>query len=614
MFAQSNNKRDKNVDDVFQFLCGINRSKYIKVYGCYRVGKTDIIERAFAKYKESRNSQINPTYSLQFRSYQPLSLSSLMDALYEKLRAENMSIHITRSALSSKKIAWINRALDTLGLHHSIILIWYCAESTDPSHDSLEKIFTEHRPMRKMILEHRRDLYIRWDASLLENEISASALDDESIKNLVDSKVFVSAQDKDIATWKAALVDALHELCGRHAGLLDFVCNKIAMTDSVKLKERAKDGTLIQLLEELLDRYPESCKGEIESILDSLSPEACKKLKKSEHHEELDANGLSFTSGENIRLPVRLLQNFCRKYPEYFSKRRGKLDMALEEVPVKFVFTKAAEASWKFLKKLSNEVFPPTPLYIAALQVAEKEVRRFIKEKEHGNDLPQLDIKAALRTFDIVNLDRMKVEDFSEFLTKNVKNALLGYLVDDPSRADEDLKAFIDKIINTAEVNFWNAITFANEHTASLWKQYVIAASKWHSNNQVEVLQKVAGLKKEIEIVLIKNNIGGVSAVNEILSNASENSSKPFEHDELRLQRLRDSYDDAWGEWRMARKKIETYEIDLRNLELEKPQVGLTPAKEQKRKAIEQKLSQQREEYDRAFDALLLLTNQLQSP
>lgn len=171
--------------------------------------------------------------------------------------------------------------------------------------------------------------------------------------------------------------------------------------------------------------------------------------------------------------------------------------MILPDILSKYAFSKASDWGGSKLRKYWNEVFPPTPLYIAALEAAIKEVRDFLIEKEHvpPENVPDLDVREALAGVDWKELDSRKVSGLPPVTKDVIQNTLQKYI------GSHDTEGFVRRVLEVADTKFKKAITLQRD-AAPLWKEYVVQIAESQNRTQEEILQELSSIREVLSVWL----------------------------------------------------------------------------------------------------------------
>jgi len=249
--------------------------------------------------------------------------------------------------------------------------------------------------------------------------------------------------------------------------------------------------------------------------------------------------------------------------------------MPIGEILTKYAWTIASDKAKEVLGKMWREAFPPTPLYIAALDAATKELQSFWEHEEHAR-LPQLDIAEAMRRFDWKYLDKTKIEDLPLASKTQVENALLPLVA---GVGGDEAKQFVGRVVELADQKFKIALTFENKEAGSLWKQSITLFADSQKQTQAEILKKLSDVEQLLRVFLTRaqdpNN--RVYTIDEVLG--TEDNIKrgeltqplPPPSSSLSLSRINiaefwQSYNNAWYKWWDASSQAESFDTDLRVL------------------------------------------------
>ena len=382
MSVQLSEHRRKAVGDLANFLQDTSKP-FARVYGCYRIGKTEVIEQAIKECTAPSSGAAKPT----------IKEVRLIDK-YSRLAVDHLIVALKNECMASKKVMplpllkllaparrnnipfkwslsqiqlfnyWTNFVLDDLSDHHEVILLWYCACGIDSTHTHLQGIFARGSGMRlrKLILEQRQPLDIPWLKPPLRESIKVGAFDEQEAGKLIDTLLKdtfvaglagVAEKEETLKKMLALAGEALHELCGRHPGLIDFVCKTVreAATDPQIFKEAFdREGGPARCFERLLENYNMECRGEVIRLLRSLPPAARRAIREQGYHEDFKLNGLLIEKGPEQGLPVKLLRKYYPKISGDKTKTQGK-NMPTEKIKIFYSYSHQDEKHRKQLER-----------------------------------------------------------------------------------------------------------------------------------------------------------------------------------------------------------------------------------------------------------------------
>lgn len=591
-------------------------SGYIHVWGSWQIGKGTVIRRAIEMV---RNSTHPVMVHMENECYEPLSPKALAKLVAQNLNVRQPSLSNRQTRFTTKNyeylVDWIDKTLDGIlnspTVSAEVVVIQFRASSTDVGHDLLKRIFRiqpRHIPARKVIVQSRNALQVTWGTTTETIWLSAFKDDDthSEVRDFIQRNLLNILLRNKIAIAPDVAEQVFRDYCGRHPGLLRLVCDWISQA-VINWPQNLNANGLSEIVEDLLATFQTSWQAQVKDLVNSLSRDACNAAKNSRTHRELEHYGLVDSQGQ----PVKIL----RKYFQLTQEAGGT--MMLVEMLSKLALSEAINKARPTLNRVWKEIFPPTPLYVAALKEATKEVGRAWRA-EGISPLPQLNIEAAIRYFDWAALDVEKIRDLPEVSRENIIQQLIT-VVEDVD--DQNLKEqFVSKVVEVAEEKFLRALALDPEGD-QLWKSFVIESQRRLRRTSDEILSRISELDIALRARLVEDpDSGEVRTLTEVLGarNSIDGQTgvsllRPSQvMAAITKAELWDEYQNLLNEWYSLRSSKRELENKVRPLEeIVRTSGRLVPELEREYQQGKQKLTEIQQKMDQIKAQIFAIEDQI---
>lgn len=421
----------------------------------------------------------------------------------------------------------------------------------------------------------------------------------------------ILAQEERFLPYLNLIQKALLELCGYHPYLLYEVCSKLVVeiANFEDLEPQNDVPSMITCIEQLLTT--EFLDTKVKPLWDSLDEELRNAVLNNESHAQLSQGGLLLDYGQPTWRIVRLLRTYRDRLPGALSPppggppesstqilsnvtTQGDKNMDIGSIISNYAWNKAKEKGGTALKQVWREIFPPTPLYIKALEEAVGEVQNLWGPDDSGKT-PDLDVKKAMEHFNY-DIDINQINSAPVISRDEIKKALLSYANIDTGRNE-----FVDKVIEIADLKFEKAISFSDKNEAALWNRYLLESAKSQQQKLDQVLQAVIAIDKRFSLFTTSDN--GLDVKLKIPDDGEQKQTTSLPSPDLaKIEKYQGKrrciklWDDIWTGF----KTIEKIEEELRNLKQRQgPARPLNEMEEREIKELNKNLADLQEESDK---------------
>ncbi|MGD2087177.1 MAG: hypothetical protein PVH61_13420 [Candidatus Aminicenantes bacterium] len=322
VFIGRDGSRKEQVDKLIDFLNDSHNQGFFQIFGCWKIGKTKIIEKAIAEIDQQRRPTIK---KIPCSLPHPLTIETFKNAV-ENLINKKIYFRTNKSRFEDQNkmhtiVRKANSFIEEESKRYEIVLIWYQSTEIDYSEIDPSTLFllpgvSRCGATRKVITEQRINSEVEWrkvkpplyDEMLIKRFNESDVIDKDEVRALISQKLETKT-DIDIAKFDNILM-TIRRFCGQHPGLLECVC-KILYDASIDFADQSIDSCFTRI-KQLLDPRKKKVMKMLESLIKSLSDEAVENIKNDGTHLELEYNGLLTKDTKGKNHLILLLEMFFK--------------------------------------------------------------------------------------------------------------------------------------------------------------------------------------------------------------------------------------------------------------------------------------------------------------
>jgi hypothetical protein len=514
-FIGEQGSRKPVIEALVNFLDKDSNNGEFQVLGAYGIGKSIVIQKVIETTKRRSVNVDDGISTVDILALVPdVGIKSMEPSnVIQKIREKENPLRIPAYNLNSfiKKLVV---KLNAERIYVKIILIWL--KQPHIAKQELYRVFNNAQNIYKIISENKGI-----DDKPYFNSTGVHSIS-ESIFSFWQDEAhdLISINFKDKLGTHSDLINKvcneIYRLSGPHPLLLQKMCEYIKdlINKAPRFQENLNDkktDELGKLFEEIANEVLEMQvhKSEwikiIKSLFQSISPEAEVAAKTRNSHADLKWNGLLLNDKDpGCTRPIKLV----RKFFEEERKEQMNIFKTLSE----YAFEKTLDLGWGSLKRVWQEIFPPTPIYFAAIKQAAEAIRtKWAKDNVPTEKIPHLDLKNLLSDFKLQEYDYAKIKNLPPASREDVKKALFRHVM-----GGEEQESFVEEVLKLADARFISAISFDEKREASLWKEYILQISESRNDAQAGILQKMSEIENMFKVWLTLNTDRKVQTIEEV--------------------------------------------------------------------------------------------------
>lgn len=517
-FYGTTGTRKKQLDELHTSLSW--RYAIIHIYGVAGIGKTSLVKAALDRLQQNERGKLLPgtDYSEPFTEENIISRLQKLNPGFQPLSTSRPRRRSETVGLLEELVRQITTLpqLDFDRSNH--IALHCCLTDLRLTPSMLERIF---QPMSergwRVFLEARR--HLSFPPILATGAFSECSevlgLEESECRELVRS-------------WLPGHSDELFKLvdeviavyAGKHPGLIVIVCEQLQKRE---IPADSDFSDLCRLIDQRLHRDSSAFSERLASVWDSLTEEAQNSARSAVategssmlFHQELRDFGLTTRGPDGQERLVQLLSGYLEQVDnDRRSMLIGGKDMAADflngAVVGGWALKKVLDAGHGALQTLWEDVFPPTPLYVEALEQAALGVAKFWPPP-----VPVLGVKKAFERSRWQQLDYRVVHGELDVSQDQVKNALLACAED-----GNNVQEYIERVLVEADKLFLESIAIKDRKQAGadLWIYYIKCLAEEQGKTQSQMLSELSEKVEKLTILLVSNpKTGQVDAVDRVL-------------------------------------------------------------------------------------------------
>lgn len=579
--------REPALEQLKTFFNSNQESLCIVIRGMYGTGKSRLIQHSKQQHLNSPRYQygIKPLV-LEHLIYKPLTQERFIDFLKEALppnKREKRKLPQSESRTGSKDQGFeglasqlLNDILQDKNFTLADVIVHYPVSKPDPQQPT-EQIIELIQTIKRIFINNGKKIKgqrlifetnLNGSSVLIQavevaneygqQEITITPLAKDEMLELI--RKMLSKNLPDLSEDELnKLARVIHKFCGGHLRLFKCIENNLTKVFIESLKSKCdrcnnedcqrECSTRTMIIQQVKDLASEAKKN-LENYLDDRKYD---NESNPLHKQLLDVD--QFIVNEK---PIIPLQDFIEIDGDYVRLKNlttppEEEKMTLETSIVGYAQGQAIKIFEKLAQKKGVEAliefFPPEPVYIKCLKVAENEVAGFLKRE--NAKIPRLNIQKVEGSF-APNLDRTKAENF----TREATQAFIHFLREgDCIEGEGDKDTFAQRVVDIANTKFAREMSL----------KFIEKTAEGEKVSVSDVFDRLSTQIEELKFMLAEHG-GKVSMIDTFLNTTGSNYQElskqqitiqypninmDFSSDiqSMTLSDMKSRYDRAWGIW-----------------------------------------------------------------